>query len=61
MIYPMIITLFLITGCTALSKPEPKPEGCDLSELIKAAHKAGCKVDKVSVDKYLETCSVECK
>lgn len=54
---PLIITLFLLSGCN-LTKPD-KPANC--VELMREAARAGCQIGGVVQDAYLEKCAVACK
>lgn len=58
MIYPMIfISLFLLSGCSALkSKPDS-----NCRELLKEAAMAGCQIQGVVNSGYTDQCAVACK
>lgn len=58
MIYPMIfISLFLMSGCSALNS---KPES-NCRELLKEASMAGCQLHTVINNGYSDQCAVACK
>lgn len=58
MIYPMIfVSLFLLSGCSAFSKPTQT----SCISLVKEARRAGCQLHGVVRDSYLEKCAVACK
>lgn len=56
--YPLIfVSLFLLSGCSALkSKPES-----NCRELLKEAAMAGCQIRTVINSGYTDQCAVACK
>lgn len=59
MIYPMIfVSLFLLSGCSLLSKPAPDS---NCRELLKEAAMAGCQLQGVVNNDYMSQCAVACK